>query len=85
MGEIVFLSDRKYTASENRLAVIPPLVYGTIYLLNNVINGIGEWPDTNDWYLFLAWGYPVGLCIFAGIGLVTWLIGYILRKASARR
>ena len=47
---------------------------------NNLINGIGEWPDTNDWYLFLTWGYPVGVLIFIVICAVTWLLGLAMRK-----
>lgn len=80
MAEIVFLSDHRFTRRDNMLAVIPPVVYGFVYIGNILINGIGEWPHTNDWYLFLTWGYPVGAVIFAVIGLVTWLIGLLMRK-----
>ena len=58
------------------------LVYGAVYLANIGINGIGEWPETNDWYLFLSWGYPTGILIFAIICLVTWLIGLMMRKLN---
>lgn len=80
MAEIILLSDEEYTKRDNNLTVIPPLVYGTGYLVNVLINGIGEWPDTNDWYLFLAWGYPVGILIFACICLITWLLALAMRK-----
>ena len=80
MAEIVFLTDTKFTRRDNRLTVIPPILYGAGYLLNNIINGIGEWPDTNDWYSFLAWGYPAGIAIFAVICAVTWLLGLAMRK-----
>lgn len=79
-AEIVFLSDTEYSRRDNRLVIIPPLIYGAVYLSNIMINGIGEWPDTNDFYLFLAWGYPVGILIFAVICLVTWLLGLLMRK-----
>lgn len=82
-GEIIFLSDAEYTGRDNMLAVIPTLVYGSVYLLNNIINGIGEWPDTNDWYSFLRWGYPVGIAIFAIACVITWLIGLMMRKCNA--
>ena len=82
-AEIIFLSDAAYTARDNLLAVIPTLIYGSIYLLNNYINGIGEWPDTNDWYSFLRWGYPVGIAIFAIACVITWLIGLMMRKCNA--
>ena len=80
IAEIIFLSDVEYTSKDNRLVILSPLVYGAFYLGNNLINGIGEWPDTNDWYLFLAWGYPVGIFIFAVICAVTWLLGFAMRK-----
>ncbi len=54
-------------------------IYGIVYLMNNIINGIGEWPNTNDFYGFLIWGYPVGLIIFGVIILITWVIALILR------
>jgi len=80
IAEIIFLSDYTYTRKDNRMVVLSPLVYGVFYLGNNLINGIGEWPDTNDWYLFLTWGYPVGVIIFAVICVVTWLLGLAMRK-----
>lgn len=83
-AEVIFLSDAEYTASDNALTVIPPLVYGTVYLLNNIVNGIGEWPDTNDWYTFLAWGYPAGIGTFAVICAVTWLLGLLMRKLQIK-
>lgn len=80
IAEIIFLSDVTYTRKDNRLVVLSPLIYGVFYLGNIIINGIGEWPDTNDWYLFLTWGYPVGIFIFAVICVVTWLLGLTMRK-----
>ena len=84
IAEIVLLSDQTYTVRDNNLAVIPPLIYGAVYLINIALNGIGEWPDTNDWYQFLAWGYPVGILIFAVICLVTWSIGFFMRKVKLK-
>ncbi len=80
IAEIIFLSDFTYTRKDNRLVMLSPIVYGVFYLGNNLINGIGEWPDTNDWYLFLTWGYPVGILIFTVICAVTWLLGLAMRK-----
>ena len=85
VAEIIFLSDAGYTARDNALAVIPTLLYGAVYLLNNYINGIGEWPDTNDWYSFLAWGFPVGIAIFVIACVITWLLGFLMRKCNAAR
>ena len=64
------------------IAVIAPLVYGIAYLANILINGMGEWPDTNDWYLFFAWGYPAGMIIYAVIVTVTWLLAFGMRKGQ---
>ena len=85
MAEIIFLSDTSYTRKDNRLAVIPPLLYGLVYLINIIINGRGEWPDTNDWYLFFAWGYPIGILIYAVLLTVTWLLALLMRKLQMRR
>lgn len=80
LGEVIFLSDAEYTRKDNLLVIIPPLIYGTFYLGNVYINGFGEWPDYNDWYMFLTWGYPVGMLIFAIACLATWLFGLAMRK-----
>ncbi|MBR3125542.1 MAG: hypothetical protein IKF42_09055 [Mogibacterium sp.] len=85
IAEIIFLSDFTYTRKDNRLVVLSPLIYGAFYLGNNIINGIGEWPDTNDWYFFLAWGYPAGILIFVIICIVTWLLGLMMRKLHRTR
>ena len=82
LAECIFLSDAEYSRKDNLLSVIPMLVYGTFYLGNNSINGIGEWPDTNDWYSFLAWGYPVGIGIFAALCLITYGVGALIRKVN---
>ena len=84
-AEIILLTDADYTRRDRALTMIPPLVYGTVYLVNILINGTGVWPDTNDFYLFLAWGYPVGIAIFACLCFTTWLMGLLMSKLSARR
>ena len=61
--------------------ILPPLAYGIAYLLNTVINGIGEGPDTNDWYGFLTWGLVPGIGIFALICVLTWGFALLLRLA----
>ena len=80
IAEIVFLSDTSYTRRDNLLTIIPPLLFGMGYLANILINGIGEWPNTNDWYFFFYWGYPVGVLIYAVLLAATWLIGLLMRK-----
>ena len=78
--EIIFLSDVKYTRRDNLLVIIPPFLYGLGYIANILINGMGQWPDTNDWYFFFHWGYPVGALIYVVLLTVTWLIGLLIRK-----
>ena len=78
--EIIFLSDVKYTRRDNLLVIIPPFMYGLGYIANILINGMGQWPDTNDWYFFFHWGYPVGALIYVVLLTVTWLIGLLIRK-----
>ena len=65
----------RYTLYSAALA----LAYGTFYLGNILINGIGKWPDTNDWYGFLNWGYPIGMVIFAAIVLMDFGMAVLLR------
>ena len=64
--------------------IIPPLMYGIGYLINNLVNGMGEWPETNDWYFFFHWGYPVGVLIYVVLIIVTWSIGLAMRKLQRR-
>jgi len=78
--EFIFLSKTEITRRERLLTIIPTIVYGIGYLANIFINGIGKWPETNDWYGFLNWGYPVGMIIFAVIALISWLLGLLMLK-----
>ena len=75
MAEMIFFNDMKISLRQSIATIIPPLIYGTVYLINCIINGI----EGNDIYAFLRWGYPVGLLIFAIICLVSFIIGTILR------
>lgn len=75
-----------YAASrrDNLAAGLPALLYGLVYLVNLLLNGVGEEPFSNDWYGFLLWGWPVGFAIFAAIVLISLGLGWILRKAGNR-
>ena len=66
------------------IAAIPMLIYGLIYLGNILINGVGQWPNTNDWYGFTMWGVPAGFLVYIVIALVTWLIAVLLRLANIK-
>ena len=68
------------SVKDNLFAIFPPLVYGTVYVINTLINGI----KGNDIYGFLIWGYPIGILIFAVICFVAFLIGLVLRLINAR-
>ena len=72
----------KYTV----IAAVPTFIYGIGYLSNLLINGIGgPWPDTNDFYGFVSWGYPVGILIFMCITILAFLVACIFRKISNSR
>ena len=57
----------------------PALIYGCVYLANILINGKGEWPNTNDWYGFMNWGAIPAALIFSGIVLTDWGVACLLR------
>lgn len=80
VAECVFTSDVASMMSFGRtmLTMIPSAVYGLFYALNILFRGIGTWPDTNDWYGFLNWGWPIGIIIFLVIIIVTWLVSLAL-------
>ncbi|MBP1584989.1 MAG: Pr6Pr family membrane protein [Lachnospiraceae bacterium] len=59
-------------------SAIPPFLYGSVYLANILINGLGNGETTNDWYGFVNWGLPVGIVIFAGIMAVSVLVSLLL-------
>jgi hypothetical protein len=60
----------------------PVAVYGVYYVGNILINGIGEWPDRNDFYGFLMWGVPIGAAIFLALILLGWFAGVLLRAGN---
>lgn len=69
---------------DTAFATIPVLLYGAGYLTNIAINGVGEWPDTNDWYGFTNWGMPVAFVIFGVITLIAWILAVIMRLIHQR-
>ena len=77
--EQIFLCDTRISMKVNLIAVIPPLVYGIVYIINILINGRGVYPDTNDWYGFLNWGPAIGAVIFICILVLAFLLGLALR------
>ena len=82
--EQIFLSGYDAGRKDNLLAGLPALLYGLVYLINLLLNGVGKEPFSNDWYGFLLWGWPVGFAIFGVIVLISLGLGWILRKAGTR-
>lgn len=86
MAEFIFVKRKKISFRYTVFAAIPTLLYAIGYLLNILINGIGgPWPDTNDFYGFLNWGWPVGICIFTGIPLTAFAVACLFRLISNKR
>ncbi len=78
-GFIVSDNEQKIPFKYTIISALMALVYGAGYLINILVNGVGEWPDSNDWYGFLNWGYPVGIGIFAAVVLMNFGVAAILR------
>ena len=61
-------------------AMLPVLLYTIGYLLNIIVQGVGEGPTRHDFYGFLLWGVPVGVGIFIALTLFTWGLALLMRK-----
>ncbi len=81
---IILRTDEKIPFSYTVISALPALIYGIGYLANILLNGKGEYPDTNDWYGFLNWGYPVGIAIFAAIVLMDFAMAVLMRAVNNR-
>ena len=82
--EQIFLSGYAAGRKDNLLAGLPALTYGLVYLVNLLLNGVGEEPFSNAGDGFLLWGWGVGFAIFGAIVLLSLGLGWILRKAGNR-
>ncbi len=76
---VIMKTETKIPFRYTLISALFALVYGIFYLGNIIINGIGTWPDTNDWYGFLNWGWTVGMIIFAVIVIMNWAMACLLR------
>ncbi len=84
--EFILIRRKKLPFKYTVIAAVPTLLYGIGYMSNILINGIGgPWPDTNDFYAFLSWGWPVGIAIFAVITLMAFAVACIFRLISNKR
>ena len=81
---IILRTDEKIPFRYTVISALPALIYGIGYLANILLNGKGEYPDTNDWYGFLNWGYPVGIAIFAAIVLMGFAMAVLMRAVNNR-
>ena len=81
---IILRTDEKIPFRYTVISALPELIYGIGYLANILLNGKGEYPDTNDWYGFLNWGYPVGIAIFAAIVLMDFAMAVLMRAVNNR-
>ena len=71
MAEFIIFNDKRISIKSNTCVIIAPLLYGTVYLINTLING----RKGNDIYGFLNWGYATGILIFVIICIAVYLIG----------
>ena len=86
MVEFILIRRKKIPFKYTVIAAVPTLLYGIGYMTNILINGIGgPWPNTNDFYAFLSWGWPVGIGIFAVITLMAFAVACIFRAVSNKR
>ena len=83
--EQVFLSKGPFGRKDVLFAALPVLFYGAGYLCNILMNGVGEWPDTNDWYSFMMWGYPGAAVIYGGLILISLALGLLFRKVRVKK
>ena len=83
--EQVFLSKGPFDRKDVLFAALPVLFYGAGYLCNILMNGVSEWPDTNDWYSFMMWGYPGAAMIYGGLILISLALGLLFRKVRVKR
>lgn len=81
--EFLVIRRPRITIRQAAISAVPTFLYGCFYLMNILINGIGgPWPDTNDFYAFLNWGYPIGILIFFSITMLSFILALIFRKIS---
>ena len=78
------LFEHEYPVSwrETAIACIPMIAYGIAYYANILINGVGTWPNTNDWYGFVAMGLQWAPLVFAAMFAATWVIAALIRAAN---
>lgn len=76
-AEYLFLTGYEHDMKSSIAPLAFTFLYGTVYLLNVIINGPGEYPNKNDFYSFTYWGMGIGMLIFAVICLLIILISFL--------
>ncbi len=64
--------------------MLPIALYGVFYLGNIAINGIGTFPNKNDWYGFFLFGNRIAVVIILILFTVNYIIGFTLRKLNQK-
>ena len=90
MVDFILLSDAPKKLKWKIFSALLTLVYGIGYILNILINGKGgRYPNNNDFYFFLRWGWGVAILIFAVIVSVTFgiacLLSFLNSKVHAKK
>jgi len=68
---------KRLTTKSALLTVLWPALYGAVYITGYLVRGCDP---KADWYHFITWGLPIGLCIFAGLMLITFGVSVLLCK-----
>ncbi len=89
MADYILITDAPKKLKWKILSTVPTVIYGIAYIVNILINGKGgRYPNNNDFYLFLRWGWGVGFLIFLGIVAVSFgmvcLLSFLNGKAGGR-
>ena len=86
IAEFIIIRRNRIPFKHTVYAAVPTFLYGTGYALNILINGMGgPWPDSNDFYAFLSWGWGIGIVIFLCITLLAFGVACIFRFISNKR
>lgn len=80
--EVILFNNQTFSNKDNLFGLIPVLLYGVFYIGNVLINGIGQWPNNNDWYGFFSWGYLASIMIIIILTLATYFIGFVIRRIN---
>ena len=59
-------------------------LYGIAYCANILINGVGTFPNTNDWYGFTMWGVQFMPVVLLVMLLATWLFAVLIRLGNTK-